>query len=93
MVLHDKDLYQENDAFVHHHYDVQLHDFHKTLNQVQYGLVDYKKSVKILSFNESTNFAAISWTTFPYFLSGFKSFVECDTGIMDADGTSPFAVS
>jgi len=48
LVLHDEDLFQENDAYVHHHDDVRLHDFQKTLNQVLYVQVDYNKKIEIL---------------------------------------------
>jgi predicted glycosyltransferase involved in capsule biosynthesis len=51
VVVHDKDLYQENDAFLHHHDVVQLLDFQKTLNPVLFVPVIYKTN-KIQNLNQ-----------------------------------------
>jgi hypothetical protein len=99
LVLHGKDLYQENDAFLHHHDIVQLLDFQKTLNQVQFVPVNYKinrykRKYNINKFN-STNFAANNCETFANVLSGLKLLPDADGCIFDDDaaGTSPFDVS
>jgi predicted glycosyltransferase involved in capsule biosynthesis len=99
LALHDKDLYQENDAFLHHHDIVQLLDFQKTLNQVQFVPVNYKNNSKTeyniqQKFN-STNFAANNCETFENVPSCLKLLPDADTCMFDDDaaGTSPFDVS
>jgi hypothetical protein len=95
LVLHEKDLYQENDAFVHHHDIVQLLDFRKTLNPVQFVLVNYKyqseKKQFTINKSHSTNFAANNCETLAKVLSGRRLFPDADVCIADDEGagTSP----